>query len=125
MINILTTTRTIVTQVQKHRNLQIPYVYAAFPMFLTVANATFLLRKRKKSDGNLLDSPLILAGWEKNLRFRMLLRNKMLCNTFITLLRFGGAKFASIICPFFTPQFSAARLLSPRVTDYLDNARFR
>ena len=55
-------------------------------MFLTVANATFLLRKRKKSDGNLLDSPLILAGWERNVRFLMLLRNKMLRNTFITLL---------------------------------------
>ena len=69
-------------------NFEIPYVYAAFPMFLTVANATFLLRKRKKSDGNLLDSPLILAGWERNVRFLMLLRNKMLRNTFITLLMF-------------------------------------
>ena len=67
---------------------KIPYVYAAFPVFLTVANATFLLRKRKKSDGNLLDSPLILAGWERNVRFLMLLRNKMLRNTFITLLMF-------------------------------------
>ena len=66
------------------KNTEIPYVYAAFPIFLTVANATFLLRKRKKSDCNLLNSPLILAGWERNVRFRMFLRNKMLRNTVIT-----------------------------------------
>ena len=64
------------------------YVYAAFPIFLTVANATFLLRKRKNSDGNLLVLSLIFADWEKNMRFRMLLPNKMLRNTLLLYLGF-------------------------------------
>ena len=63
---------------------KIPYGYAAFPMFFTVVNATFLLRKRKKSDNNLIALPPIMAGWEKNLRFRMLLRKKC-CVTLLLL----------------------------------------
>ena len=49
-------------------------------MFLTVANATYLLRNRQKSDNNLVALPPISASWEKYVRFLMHLRNKC-CET--------------------------------------------